>query len=133
MKGLARQFSAFLGVGVAATALHYAVLICLVEMFGVAAPPAALAGALAGAVLSYGENRRRTFSSTRSHRSAGLRFGLVALGAAGLTYALMRLFVDGLGAPYIPAQMVASGIVTIWTFAAHRLWTFREPPRAAGS
>ncbi len=121
---LFRQLSSFAGVGFAATALHYALLIGLVELARVAAPPAALAGSVAGAILSYGLNRRHTFRSDAPHARAGVRFALVATGAAGLTYVLMCLFVTVAGAPYLPAQIVTTGAVTLWTFAAHRFWTF---------
>lgn len=124
MPQLFRQFSSFAGVGLIATAAHYALLISLVEFAHAAAPPAALAGSILGAFISYGLNRRHTFRSNLPHREAGGRFALVALGAAALTYAFMSLFVNVVGAPYLPAQVVTTGLVTLWTFLAHRLWTF---------
>lgn len=124
MAQLFRQLSSFAGVGVLATALHYGMLVGLVEGARIGAPAAAFAGSVAGALLSYVLNRRHTFRSARPHRRAGTRFALVALGAAMLTYLLMQLFVNGFGAPYIPAQIVTTGLVMIWTFLAHRGWTF---------
>ena len=124
MAQLFRQFSSFAGVGLIATGVHYAVLIGLVELARMPAPPAALAGSILGAVVSYALNRRHTFHSDQPHRRAGARFALVALGAAALTYVFMSLFVNVAGAPYIPAQVATTGVVVIWTFLAHRLWTF---------
>jgi putative flippase GtrA len=44
----------------------------------------------------------------------------------------MHLFTQRLGVPYIPAQLVTTGIVLVWSFMAHKLWTFgtgrRSPP-----
>ena len=37
----------------------------------------------------------------------------------------MRLLVERWHAPYLPAQIVTTGLVMVWTFAANRLWTFR--------
>jgi putative flippase GtrA len=49
----------------------------------------------------------------------------VALVGFGLTGVLMHAFTRVLGAPYLPAQVVTTGIVLLWSFAAHRIWTFR--------
>ncbi|PNG26370.1 GtrA family protein [Methylocella silvestris] len=124
MPQLFRQLSSFTGVGLLATALHYGVLIGLVEVWRAPPPAAAVAGSVAGAALSYVLNRRHTFRSERPHRRTGARFALVALGAAALTYVFMSLFVNGAGAPYLAAQVVTTGIVALWTFLAHRIWTF---------
>ena len=110
-RAIGRQFAAFFGVG-------------LVEG-GVARPvPATLAGYVAGGLVSYALNRRHTYRSRRPHAEAGWRFALVALVGFGLTGGLMHAFTDVLGAPYLPAQVLTTGIVLLWSFAAHRLWTF---------
>jgi putative flippase GtrA len=36
----------------------------------------------------------------------------------------MQIFTGWLDAPYIPAQLVTTGIVMFWSFLAHRAWTF---------
>ena len=122
---LVRQLRSFVGVGVVATVLHYGVLVGLVQLGGVPPVTAALCGFAAGGVLSYRLNRRHTFGSERPHEEAIWRFTLVAGVAFGLTYALMRLLVEDWLIPYLPAQVVTSGLVMIWTFAANKLWTFR--------
>lgn len=124
MAALIRQLLAFSGVGVVATTLHYAVLVGLVQIFAVAPVPAALCGAIAGAILSYYLNRQHTFESDRSHEEAGWRFALVAGVAFVLTYLFMRQMVEVWHWPYLPAQGVTTLIVMIWTFGANRMWTF---------
>jgi putative flippase GtrA len=121
---LPRQFTAFALVGVVATALHYAVLIALVELAQWRAVPATLVGYVAGGVVSYILNRRLTFASDRPHEEATWRFALVAFIGFCLTYGFMHVFVERLGAPYLPAQMVTTGLVVFWSFVANRLWTF---------
>jgi putative flippase GtrA len=121
---LVRQFSSFAWVGVIATAVHYAVLIALVEIAGVPAVAAALAGYCTGGVFSYGLNRRHTFQSDRPHDEAAWRFAVVAGIGFGLTYIFMTLFVDLAGVPYLPAQVATTGLVMFWAFAAHKTWTF---------
>ena len=121
---LPRQFTVFALVGVIATALHYAVLIALVEGAGWRPVPATLVGYVAGGVISYLLNRRVTFASERPHAQATWRFALVAFIGFCLTYGFMHVFVERLGAPYLPAQMVTTGLVVFWSFVANRLWTF---------
>lgn len=125
---LQRQFVAFVFVGVAAAAVHYGLLIALVET-GMASPvPAALAGYGAGGVVSYALNRRFAFESARRHREAVWRFALVAAVGFGLTGLLMATLTGWLGLGYLPAQVLTTGVVLFWSFLAHRLWTFGDTP-----
>jgi putative flippase GtrA len=124
---LHRQFSAFFLVGLIATAFHYAALIGLRELAHWPVIPAALAGYCLGGLISYVLNRRLTFDSHRPHVEAGWRFATVAAGGFLITWGLMQLFVEHWGAPYLPAQMVATALVMFWTFGVNRLWTFRNP------
>jgi len=127
-RALARQFATFSGVGLVAAVAHFGVLIALVEGTGMDAVRAALAGFAAGGMVSYVLNRRLTYRSDRPHREATWRFGAVAAVGFMLTWAFMAAFTRGLGAPYLPAQLVTTGIVLFWTFIANKLWTFSERP-----
>ncbi|WP_342360557.1 GtrA family protein [Terrarubrum flagellatum] len=121
---LVSQFISFFGVSIIATLVHYAVLIGLVEAAKTPAVPAALAGYCVGGIVSYWLNRVRTFRSDRPHFEAGWRFVVVMAVGFGLTLALMTLFVEQLGAPYLPAQIVTTILVMGWNFVAHKWWTF---------
>lgn len=127
---LARQLSAFALVGLLAALAHYGALVALVELAGWRAVPATLVGYVAGGLVSYALNRSVTFASDRPHQEAGWRFAVVAGIGFVLTFGFMHLFVERLGAPYLPAQLVTTGIVMIWSFLANRLWTFgaQAPP-----
>jgi putative flippase GtrA len=124
---LARQFAAFFGVGLVAAIVHYGLLISLVEGYRMDPVPAALAGYVAGGVVSYLLNRRHTYASDRPHVEATWRFAIVAVIGFGLTWAGMAILVRGLAVPYLAAQLVTTGIVLFWSFLAHKFWTFREP------
>lgn len=126
MPHLVKQFSAFFGVGVIAAIVHYGLLIGLHEGAGVPVVPATLNGYVAGGIVSYLLNRRHTYASDRPHAEAGWRFALVAFVGFCLTWLLMRGLVDKLGAPYLPAQILTTGIVLVWSFFAHKLFSFRE-------
>jgi putative flippase GtrA len=122
--GLARQFASFFGVGLFVAAVHYGVLIAAVEGAGVNPVPAALMGYVAGGVISYGLNRRLTYASDRPHAEATWRFAAVAGVGFLLTWIFMHAFTRWLDAPYLPAQIVTTGIVLFWTFLANKIWTF---------
>lgn len=123
---LTRQVSAFAGVGILAAVAHYSVLIGAVELLGADAVLASLVGFVAGGVVSYVLNRRMTFAATRSHAEAGWRFGVVAFGGFVATGALMALFVRRLGLPYLPAQLLTTLVVMLFTFTLHKFWSFGE-------
>lgn len=124
--GFKRQMSAFAGAGVFAAIAHYGVLVCAVELFGIDAVIASLTGFVAGGIVSYALNRRMTFTATRSHVEAGWRFALVAFGGFLMTGALMGLFVKQLSWPYFPAQISTTLLVMVFTFSAHKYWSFGE-------
>ena len=42
-----------------------------------------------------------------------------------LTGTFMHLFTRWLALPYLPAQVVTTGIVLVWSFLANKAWTFR--------
>lgn len=126
VQALLLQFSRFFGVGVVAAVVHYGLLIALVELARIAVVPATLFGYVAGGVASYILNRRLTYTTTRGHVAAGWRFALVAGVGFLITGAIMHVFVDRLGAPYLPAQLVTTGIVLIWSFFAHKWFSFGE-------
>ncbi|MFT3804218.1 MAG: GtrA family protein [Burkholderiaceae bacterium] len=123
-KALGGLFSRFLGVGLAATALQYVVLLAGVEWGGVEAVYASALGFLCGAVLNYLLNRSYTFRSQVSHARGAARFlVVVALGLAA-NVLLMWLLNGYFGWNYVLAQIVTTGLVMLWNFVGHSLWTF---------
>lgn len=125
-RGVGRQFAAFSGVGIVAAIVHYGLLVGLVEGAGVAPVPATLGGYVAGGIVSYLLNRRLTYASERPHAEAGWRFALVAGVGFLLTWGLMHVFTARMELPYLPMQVITTGIVLFWSFLANRVWTFRE-------
>lgn len=126
MDGLLRQFASFFGVGVIAAVVHYGFLIVLVELSQIGAVIATLVGYVGGGIVSYVLNERHTYSRARSHAAAGWRFALVAAVGFGLTYGLMTLFVERWMIPYLLAQLVTTAIVLVWSFFAHKIFSFGE-------
>jgi putative flippase GtrA len=109
---------------VAAAVAHYGLLIALVEGGGFHPVPATLAGYAVGGLVSYALNRRHTYESSRPHREATWRFAVVAFIGFLLTWFLMHAFTVWLDGPYLPAQLLTTGVVMLWSFMAHKIWTF---------
>ena len=40
----------------------------------------------------------------------------------------MAVLIDRGGLPYLPAQVLTTGVVLVWSFVAHKLWTFDDAP-----
>jgi putative flippase GtrA len=124
---IGRQFASFFGMGLVAAVVHYGLLIALVEGGRLDPVPATLIGFIGGGIASYVLNRRLTYASERPHAEATWRFAVVAAVGFVLTGMFMYVFTHWLGAPYLPAQLVTTGIVLFWSFLANKLWTFAEP------
>jgi putative flippase GtrA len=121
---LLRQIVAFAGVGVAAAIVHYGLLITLVEWFAWRPTPATLIGYIGGGIVSYVLNRTLTYRSDRPHEEASWRFAVVAGVGFALTYGLMELLYGYAGLPYVLAQVLITGLVLVWSFFAHKFWSF---------
>lgn len=115
-------FAALGGVG---TLAHYAVLIGLVQG-GLAGPVAgSTAGFLAGGLVNYQLGRRLVFRSSVRHRAALAKFFTIAGIGLLLNALLMALLTRVLGAPYLPAQVLVTGLLVFWHYAGNAAWTFR--------
>ncbi|MBY0563986.1 MAG: GtrA family protein [Hyphomonadaceae bacterium] len=121
---LAQQLVRFVAVGAVATAVHYAILIALVELAGMPPVFSTTAGYAAGTVVSYVLNRRFTFKSNAPHHASFPKF--VALNAIGmlLNGAIFAALIS-LGVWYVLAQVIATGLVLIWNFLGARFFAFR--------
>jgi putative flippase GtrA len=123
------QFVRYAGVGLVATAVHYGVLIVAVET---AAWPPWLAsgyGATLGAQVAFLGNRWFTFEPGARLGSAWWRFQTTAaLGAS--TGMVIVAGAARLGVYYLPAQMLATALVLVLSFAVNRSWSFRRQDRS---
>lgn len=124
-------FAALGGVG---TVAQYTVLITLVQS-DLAGPVAgSCAGFAVGGLVNYQLGRRLVFRSAKPHREAMAKFFTIAGIGLGLNAALMALLTGPLAAPYLPAQILVTGLLVLWHYAGNALWTFRaagpaQPPK----
>lgn len=125
-----RQFLRFLAVGGSATAIHYLTLVLGVEWLALAPTPASAIGFCLSAVYNYWANYHWTFASDRAHQEAAPRFALVAGVGLVLNSLIMATLAEGLAIHYVAAQVLATGVVLLWNFAANRHWTYAASKRS---
>lgn len=121
---LLRQFTQFIGVGCMSAIGHYGLMIILVQAFAVGEVKASAAGAVLGALINYALNYRFTFRSNKRHRESLAKFAVVATIGLGWNTLFMWIGVVQLGINYVVSQLITTGLVMIWSFAANRYWTF---------
>jgi len=119
-----KRLTRYAGVGVAATAAHYALLTLAVEAWHWPAWLASGAGALLGAQVAFWGNRHLTFAHRGAWWPAWCRFHVTAGAGALLGMFLVDAGVRA-GLHYLLAQAAATVIVMLATFSANRVWAFR--------
>jgi putative flippase GtrA len=130
VKNLRQSCSAGIASGVA-TALDLALLVVLVRR-GVSVALATFVAALAGAAMSFALNKYVAFRDRSPLRLAQiLRFDLVALVAALLVAAAMKVATGALGAPIVAAKLASAALVfAVWTYPAQRRLVFARGVQA---
>ena len=122
---MAPQFLRYAGAGAIGTALHYAMLIGLVQLARIDAVVASTAGAIAGAIVNYVLNHRFTFASDRAAPA-----GAAALCADRRRGHRAQRAGDGRRACASPARTTSSrrssrrAAVLVAGYLANRAWTF---------
>jgi putative flippase GtrA len=123
---LSGQVLRFALVGAAATCTHY--IVALVSAIHINLYGANLLGYLAAVAISYLGHQRYSFrvaAEDVSHQRQLPRFVAGSLGGLALSYLLLALMRDLLGAPNWLSLAVAVGLVPVYAFALNKLWVFR--------
>jgi len=108
------QFSRFLLVGVANTALGYAVIFACMYLAGLSPELSNAVGYLVALVVSYFLHRHFTFRSARRRNTEFVRFVIVFLIAYTANFIVLVVLVRGLGIHAALSQVVA-GVVYVGT------------------
>ena len=130
-----RRFARFFLVGLSGTQLDFGILSGLKLVAGMPTLLANIISFSCGVVNNFTLNRNWTFSESRD-RNWLPQFGkFVAINLVALSLnSLIVLALEGpMGAllhhpqhGYIPAKVVATGVVFVYNFFANRLWAFRD-------
>ena len=127
---LGGQFARFAAVGATNTALTlgcYALLLDAGLYYLAALVPAFALGALNGYTL----NRAWTFHAGAFQRAALARYVATQLAALGANALALVVFVEFVDLPRLPAQLLATPIVSCLAFVANRRWVFATRPARA--
>lgn len=124
-----QRFVRYAAVGGVATAAHYAVLVLCVRQAGWPAYVGSGLGAAVGAQLAFLGNRRFTFGHDGTVGAAWRRFQATAVLGALAGMAIVAAGV-ALGLHYLLAQVLATGVGLVLTFAVNRMWTFASGANA---
>jgi putative flippase GtrA len=130
----AQRFLRFLVVGAGGTMLDFGLLTVL-KLAGLPTLPANTAAFSAGVVNNFTWNRLWTYADSRSKQwtvQLG-QFAVVSLIGLALNNAVVLLLEAPFGAlfnntefGYLPAKVIATGIVVFWNFFVNRYWTFND-------
>jgi putative flippase GtrA len=123
---LSRQFITFAGMGLVGTMAHYLTLLALVEWVGLTPVTGSAIGFVAGALVNYSLNYHFTFRSTDLHRVTLPKFVTVAIAGFFLNSFFMMAGTRWTPMHYLVIQVLATGAVLLWGFAANSLWTFKR-------
>lgn len=115
----------FAVVGVTNNVIGYITFV-LLSLWGMPAIGAMSISYVLGMFISFAGNRKWTFSHQGGVGPALLRFIGVNVVGYSLNFAILAVFVNGLGLPQIPVQFFAIGFVAVCTFLLMRLWVFRQ-------
>ena len=113
----------YVGVGAVATAVHYALLAAGVEFGGWTPAWAAGIGAAVGAQVAYLGNRWFTFEHRGSWWSSWWRFQGTAVIGVVASASLVALG-GRIGVHYLAAQVVATLLAMLLTYAVNKRWSF---------
>ena len=125
MHGLVVRFGRYLVSGFVALAVHLMVLTVLVETVALNASVATSIGFVSGLIVNYLIQHRWVFRATGAHSVLFARYAAVTLVTFALNILLFRIAFYGLGLWYLPAQILASGVIFVANFIINLQYTFR--------
>lgn len=115
----------YLGIGVIATGIHYAVFLILFTTEAATPLLVSICGSMAGAVASFIGNKTLCFVADGFRKLQPLRFALVALATNFGNGVGMWLLIKSNISPFI-SQVLMTVTLTSLGFIAHRFWTFNH-------
>ena len=129
-----QRFTRFLTVGAVGTLLDFG-LLTLLKSLGLPTLIANSASFTAGVINNFTWNRLWTFADAKQAgwRRQLAQFILVSLVGLALNNVILLVLETPLGAllgqpdyGYLPAKVIATGVVVFWNYFANRYWTFNN-------
>lgn len=125
-KSQVMQIAKFLTIGTLAAAVHFSVVVLLVQIVDYVPLIANVGGFMVSVQFSYWGHRLWTFSDTVvSHREAYPRLIMIQIINFGLNESLFFLFLS-LHLPYQLALLIVLAILPAFTFITSKFWVFQS-------
>jgi putative flippase GtrA len=120
------QIARFLTVGTLAAAVHFSMVVMLVQFYNYAPLIANVGGFVVSFQVSYWGHRWWTFSETEiSHREAYLKLVMVQIANFGLNE-MLYYFLLSFHLPYQLALLIVLAILPVFTFVTSKFWVFQS-------
>jgi dolichol-phosphate mannosyltransferase len=121
------QLGRFLTVGASGFAINIVVYGVLVHPLSIPYLAAAVVSNVVALSSNFVLNRRWTFEATHGRRRLQApRFAVVSAGGFAVNLLVLRICVEALGVPKLPAEIIASAIAAPVNFLGSRQWAFRR-------
>ena len=128
MGSVARRLATFIAVGCAAGAVHFGVVIALVESQLAQPLLANLGGWLIAIIVSFAGHRRLTFADATIGLAQSMRrFFMISAAGFAINQGAYALLLARSALAYDLALAVVLVGVAVGTYVASRLWAFRRP------
>ena len=116
-------------IGLMAAAIHYWVVVALVELGGLAPLLANVGGFATAFWCSFFGHRHWTFADRRSTNASRSFFRFLATAILGflLNQLLFYLLLTHVNLPYYISLAIVVAVVAVLTYVLSRLWAFRIP------
>jgi len=125
------QLGRFLTVGASGFAINIVVYAVLVHPLAIPYVASAMVSNVVALSSNFVLNRQWTFKATHGHRRLQApRFAVVSAGGFAANLLVLRLCVETLGVPKLPAEVIASAVAAPANFLGSRQWAFRRRPSA---
>jgi putative flippase GtrA len=121
-----QQLRRYLVAGGAAALLHLGILAALVSGLAIPATIATVIGFCAACALNYTIQYHWTFAAKGRHTAVAVRYVLVTFLMLGVNTAVFWTLYRRAGAPYLLAQMLATGVVVLLNYESNRRYTFKN-------
>lgn len=125
-----QQMVRFGFVGLAATAVHVAMLFFLVEQLGAEPVLASVPAFLAALAVSFLANHHWTFAARGAYGQYFIRFAAVSVAGLLLNIAIMYVTVSLMQLSYVAGLMAVIILVPLVSFFLQRYWTFSSSRQA---
>ncbi len=115
-------------VGLLGTALHFALLVALVEWGGLHPIVGSALGFIGVLLVSYVLNAKWTFTDSprQSAMKQFVKYTLVSLSGLTLNTLVMYAAIEWMHLPYLLGQCIITVLVPLHNYVLNRYWTFRQ-------